>query len=244
MNDDIFRSDEERAIAEKIAKQQEMVNSTKNPEKPISIPKKAELQSEIADLEATLNLSSKKFEPPKISGKEFFTADGEETWYVKNVSDKHVALGIPNTETIKRGTCVDLLQIASLEEIKTFKGVRAALDKRNNLLQRITPEEYYLYLAEVDRRQKSREQFEKDYIPTGNTTENSFKSIRPVIVSKIEKIKNFFKTGVGYNPVDFIEWIGNEPLTEDEVDYIQSLVTEDKSIRIALLKKKQEILEK
>jgi hypothetical protein len=66
-------------------------------------------------------------------------------------------------------------------------------------------------------------------------------TIRMVVTTKVEKYKGFQKDGIGISAADFVDWVQNEPLNEEEIEYCMSATT-DKDIRTILIHKKQDIL--
>jgi hypothetical protein len=169
------------------------------------------------------------------SAGEFLDDYGNDTWYVKNLTNTHVVLDIEGMEKISKNAYVDLLAMTSLENIQKSQSIRKCFNE--GLLKRITPAEFFEALTNQAENKKRAE-----YITRDDTKDEVKKdSIRIVVKTKVEKYKGFLQNGIGITTTDFLAWIQNEPLSEEEVEYCMSATT-DKDIRTLLIRKKQDIL--
>lgn len=239
-------------------KAEELVDYKKEEEfVPISVPTTGSIKERIQEMESRLGIdhSIGRGVPKTNQAKSFFDDFGEETFYVKNVSNGIVVIsdldrgsnGSIGENKIARGATVDLLTQYDLETIKKSRELRMALSGRGTqlLLKRLTPEEY---LAEITRQaidQEKIEQFKvmaelKASIPGQNKAK---KAIRPVIESKLLQLQLSYSDtpNKGITPVEFIQWVNTEKLTLDELEYILSGV-DDKDIRMFVHAKKQDLL--
>jgi hypothetical protein len=201
------------------------------------------LTSEIAQLQEQLNMG--KITQPSLmtSQKDFLNEYGEETWYVRNKSNKHIVLDFDKGDKIPRSECIDLTQFASVEEIKKSPALRKCL-KETGDLERITPAAYVQFLK--DRIEKERQQrvYEKSIETTSKPIN---KGVRPVIHDKLNKLKLFLKgdtleiKALGITPIAFIEWLNSEELSEAELDIIMGMA-DDSMVRSKVIEKKQSML--
>ena len=186
-------------------------------------------------------LGNSKITDKATSVKSFLDDYGNETWYVKNLTNTHVIVEMNRTResdesiTITKNSYVDLLAMTSLEYIHKSQSLRKCFNDR--LLERITPVEFFDYLNK-----KAEDVKRADYITKKDEKEDTKKDpIRIVTKTKVEKYKDFLKTGNGITTADFINWVQNEPLNEEEIEYCMSSTT-DKDIRTILIHKKQNAL--
>jgi hypothetical protein len=200
-------------------------------EKKLTMDKINSLQNELG----YYKVESKK--PKSIN--EFLDESGNATWYVKNLTNTRVPIILErieryeNTISIEPNDSVNLLATASIEAVEKCQDLRQCFNQQ--ILKRITPEEWLEYLTK-----KSENKKRAGYI---NKTEDMTKrtGIRIVVKSKVEKHNSFIKEGFGIDTSSFINWVQNEPLNEEEIEYCMSL-TDNKDIRTILIHKKQEQL--
>jgi hypothetical protein len=190
-------------------------------------------------------LGSSKVTGKAKSANEFINDYGNETWFVKNLSNTHVIVQMSiSKETdesivVNKNTCVDLLEYASLEVIHRSQSLRKCFN--DGLLERITPIEFFEYQKKLIADRKRADYITKDTTKDETKAKAKKDPIRIVTKTKVEKFQNFLKNGVGITTADFIDWIQNEPLNEEEIEYCMSSTT-DKDIRTILIHKKQDAL--
>ncbi len=190
--------------------------------------------------------------------KSYLDEFGEPTFYVKNVSNGIVVIcdlertdnssGIMGENKIARGAVVDLLAEYSMEALNKSRELRSALSSKGRnkqqLLQRLTPEEY---LDEIEKEAINAEKIEKframaELRAAAGETKPK-KAIRPAIDAKLLQLQLSYSNEPhkGISPVEFIQWLNTEKLTLDELEYILSGV-DDKDIRMFIHAKKQDLL--
>lgn len=212
---------------------------------------KQKIQEMQARLDGDIGFNSKKSLSPQL--RSFFDEFGEETYYVKNVSNGHVVIsdldrgqnGVSGENKIARGAIVDLLQQYDLETLKKSRELRVAMSSRDGkvLLQRLTPEEYLKEITILAENKEKIEQFKvMSELKAASGQAKPKKPIRPVIEAKLLQLQLSYsdQPHKGISPVEFIQWVNTEKLTADELDYILSGV-DDKDIRMFVYSKKQDL---
>lgn len=194
------------------------------------------IKDRIAAMENALGSAS----PSSTVGahKGFMDEYGNETFYVKNISNGHVTISDIDGVVIKRNAAVDLLQMADLDSIRKSRDLRGAMQMANGKqwLKRLTPEEY---LQELNSAFINKTQIDKLKSVNQPASDDPNK-IRPVVLSKLEKLNLGYKPDtahLGMTPIEFVEWAITENLTDSELDYIIGSVT-DLSIKKPLLNAK------
>ena len=241
------------------AQEQEEVNAVDN------------RKDRIEALEAALGNGPKVTDNMTAKARVYIDDFGSETYYVKNVSNGHVAVSDIDV-TVQRGKSEDLLKYASLEDIKSSRDLRAAIsyDKKPNpykrsLLLRLTPEEYEIEKTKELQNKQKIDQFKQNQVNVhaqhqqsqqqaqeynGITqqpiTQPQTPRIRPTVLSKLEKLR---LSGVpesahlGLAPEEFVEWAVTENLSIEELDFVISHpnVINNTNIRTALYEKRSEM---
>lgn len=116
------------------------------------------LDNKIADLQKEMGMSFD--EPANVTVKTYQNDAGDETYYVKNISNGHVILTDGREEDgginlkVPKGDVVDLLESAALDRVKASRDVRKCLGGKNPLLKRITPKQYFMELENMRDMQK------------------------------------------------------------------------------------------
>ena len=173
---------------------------------------------------------------------QFLDDRGDETFYVKNISNGHVTISDMENVLIKRNEAVDLLQSADLEAIRKSRDLRKAMQMigGKQWLKRLTPEEF---MMEVENAYQNKQQV--DILKSANAPkiENADTKIRPVVTVKLEKLRiGYIKESahLGLTPIEFVEWALSENLNSAELEYIIGSVT-DLSIKKPLMQKKAKV---
>ena len=225
--------------------------------------KQPTLKEKIAQLERELNenSSSPAYRPESRDSRSFKDSMGNETYYVKNISGRQVLLSDLNINKIKIGESVDLLQFASLEQLRNSKDLRKilngiGLDKE---MERLSEEEYFnelmiarenkkkndimkrqeeLRAAQPAQQQQERLPHERPFLPKE-------RKIRPVIEAKLGKLAlkrdpDPQNARLAMTSREFITWAQNEPMSHAEIEFVigHPAVVDDHNIRVALLEKK------
>jgi hypothetical protein len=198
------------------------------------------ISEEIAQIERELGKDKKIVGSMGFAVKSYLDDYGNETWYVKNVSNGHV--GITDIETtINRSAIEDLLKFADLDKIRKSRNLREALDnpKGSALLIRLTPEEYLKEMRKAKATLAEVTRIKDSYAPPSASLENA---IRPAVYSQLGK----YKLGTNKDPelavkgltgLEFIEWAMTEQFTESEIEHLIGEVS-DSQVKRALLAKK------
>lgn len=223
-------------------------------------PKNDDIKSKIKEYEEKL-----RGIPETQDEATFRDSTGNETYYVKNISGQHVVVSDINLDKVKVGVSVDLLESASLEDLKKSRDLRSALGGigKNKLFQRLTETQYLEEIRkeyndkqkiEAIRRQENvranaqakgqqQEPMPHERTPQSFTTANK---IRPVVDAKLGKLSlrddpEPENSRLAMTSIEFIQWIQGEPLNQLELDHIlgHPTVSRDQSIRVALLEKKR-----
>jgi len=271
-----LNEDQMRKLHDKMSQQEDLVaasiddpfvqgNDTENSPKIISTKEKIrEVESEIDTFGNTHSL-----QVIKVGDLTFKDDVGNETFYVRNISGRHVLISdIQNMEKIPSGKSVDLLRFASIEDIKKSRDLRNALGGPDRILQRITEDQYLEDLtierdqikrvevarrqAELKRMQASTQSQNQNILPHERAMFSPFPEgeefIRPVIKAKLGSLalrndKDPEHAAKAMTPPEFVMWISSEKLTHDEIDYIMGdpAVVRDHDIRAALMEKKRSI---
>jgi hypothetical protein len=193
-------------------------------------------------------------EAPQLSNADTMTARakafldefGNETFYVKNVSDGHVVMShigvnigsLEGTDiVVKRGMIADLLEYAALEDIKKSRDVKTMCAGKKPKLQRLTPEEFAeegeriannkVLIDEIRANQiyekQMREQQQNPNARQNVQRPQSTSKIRPIVLSKLEKLRissDSINAHLGMTPVDFAEWAVTENLNIEELEFL------------------------
>jgi hypothetical protein len=113
------------------------------------------LEAKIKQLEKEMGRTT-----PIMEGKSSSYIDdaGDETFYVKNISQGHVIIGGGEKDTLSikvpKGDVLDLLSHASLEDLKASREIRICLTGPKKLLKRLTQSEYFSDLQNMSEMQK------------------------------------------------------------------------------------------
>lgn len=163
---------------------------------------------------------------------------GDESWFIRNISNGHVVISDIEMDVIKRGEAVDLLELASIEDIKKSRDLKRAISgaKGTSLLERLTPEQYDKLTLEKQNNEKKIAQYKQQSelrAKNGITPEQLKGKVRGVVLSKMEKLRLSLESAtpeLGISPVEFMSWAGTAGLTVPELSYILSGVT-DREVR-------------
>jgi len=241
------------------------VSTVVSPDSMFASEQKADaIKSKIAEIER--ELGSLTAEPVAESELTYRDSTGNETFYVKNICGGHYIIGDMQIDKIPAGKAVDLLQMASLEDLKKSRTLRKALRGvgSDRTLQRLTEREYLEekrkelenkkrldILQQQDqlrRMNQPQQQQQRELLPHERQFEPSLASrgIRPAIESRLGKLSlrtdnnpdNRKQAMSGY---EFIAWVQQERLTHAEIENIMGhpSVVNDHDIRAALLEKKR-----
>jgi hypothetical protein len=228
--------------------------------------KEPTLKEKIAQLEQELNVSTvAPMQRTEVTSEvSYKDSMGNETFYVKNISGRHVLLSDLNINKIKIGESVDLLQHATLEQLKNSRDLRRVLSGYGieKELQRLTEEEYFNELTilrenrkknEIHRKQEdlrlaalqANQDQQANLMPHDRTFTPAPKKIRPAVESKLGKLalrkdSDPQNARLAMTSREFITWIQNEPMSHAEIEFIMGhpAVSDDHNIRVALLEKK------
>jgi len=215
---------------------------------PINDVPKSNIADRIREVEAQLGRTpAVTSETVTAKSKSFMDEFGDETFYVMNESNSHCAISDLDI-SINRGECADLLQLASIEDIKKSRDIRALLAghtaSRKPYLRRLTSEEY---LDAIQRQLSNQAQIEKlkaEFAPNQPDQSPGNQRVSPTILSKLEKLRLFSipeNRHQGMPPIEFTQWALTENLTIAEVDYILAHpnVIPYKEIQTALYEKRK-----
>ena len=273
-NPEVSNVDEIQALKNKIAQLESEQRSSKLTD-PVSIPVApvAPISNENLSLRAKIDklefeTGKVNYRIPETSADSYKSETGENTYYVRNISNGHVVLTDPDL-TIRQGDVIDLLVAINYDEIKNWQSFRTALRPPTPMLKRITEVEYFQIMqerAEMQRKVKAAEQ--QDLIrkqqmqqnnPMGQNTNNPMANPAPMINTGEPRIKtailvqlNNLELSQSPNPdnnkfgitsMAFIEWLMRETLTQDELDYLLTypLLSNKHDIKAAILQKKNMI---
>lgn len=201
--------------------------------------KKDSMADEIANLQKELKIEKRVTPKKSQTYNDFFNEYGDETWYVKNLTNQHIVLDIEEMDKIEKNLTVDLLSMTDMESIKASKALRKCLNE--GVIKRITPSEFLLYLKEVaEKKRKADTIIAKEL---GEDVEEEVK-VRNVVITKVEKYKMYTNSAnkdQGISTVDFVAWLISEKLNSEEIEYCLS-GTVDNDIRNLLISKRQELI--
>ena len=173
---------------------------------------------------------------PKTARQNYKDDMGNDTYYVKNMAQGHIALANPDI-LIKKGEAVDLLELASLDELNSCRDLRTC--KNNGTLKQITQIEYAQAIrSQLETKKRidvlNHQAELKKMQNKNNTLDNSMgnnpapieqEQIRPVIASRLHKLslssnKDPEINSRGWSSVEFINWMMGESLSIEELDHL------------------------
>jgi hypothetical protein len=170
---------------------------------------------------------------------------GNETFYVKNITNGHVIITGIGIDSIPKGSVVDLLEYTDLKTLKESYHLRRALSENSGkpLLKRLTVEQYRKEKELKSFTQSKISQMKKEiYVEEAKKEgKNVTNPIRPVVLAQLEKLslgKKPETKAQGITPLEFIEWMESENFTVDELDHILSLV-QDTDVKMYVIQRKQ-----
>lgn len=241
------------------------VSAIVTPDSAFASPQKADaIKSKIAEIER--ELGSLTAEPVAESELTYRDSTGNETFYVKNICGGHYILSDMQIDKIPAGKSVDLLQMASLEELKKSRDLRKAIRGigSERTLQRLTEREYLEekrkelenkkrldILQQQDqlrRMNQPNQQQQQQLLPHERQFEPNIsnRGIRPAIEARLGKLalrtdSNADNRRQAMSSYEFISWLQQERLTHAEIENIMGhpSVVNDHDIRAALLEKKK-----
>lgn len=164
--------------------------------------------------------------------KSFLDEFSNETWYVENISDGHIALSDLDI-TIPRNKVANLLGPKSLEELRKSSDLRLNVsgETERPMLRRLTPEEF-LEKRRIEIQQKKQiAQMKAGINANGTQMQNPNNPqqltprIRPTVLSKLEKLRLYSVPGnahLGLTPVEFAQWALSENLSHAELEFVIS----------------------
>jgi len=170
--------------------------------------------------------------------RKYLDENGEPTYYVQNISQGHVCLSQLGI-TIPFGKVKDLREDVDVETLQRSPDLRAALAPQSGLLKRLAKEEYDQLLkiqieqeAVLQRPQVTNPEIANEQ---GEVKEAKV-NISPKCQSMVEKLKLYYRPETrekGITPDQFKVWLQNYTPTDDEKEYMMSVVG-DKEIRSTL----------
>jgi len=170
--------------------------------------------------------------------KKYLDEMGEPTYYVQNISNGHVVLSHLNL-TIPSGKVKDLREDIDVETLSKSPDLRQALSPQSHLLKRLTKSEFdQLLKVQLRQEQNIKIQATNPEIADneGNIKEAKV-NITPKCQSMVEKLKLYYNKETkdkGITPEQFKIWLQNFIPTDDEKDYMMSVIG-DKTIRTILI---------
>jgi len=185
------------------------------------------------------------------SDKNYVDEFGDPTFYVMNIATGHVHISDLNL-TIPVGKVMDLREYRELDDLKKSPDLRYALSPKVSLLKRLTKEEYQKLLEEQTKKEEilsKTHPVTNPEIGTTNAEGNIVKevkvNIRPKCQSMVEKLKLYGNSQTrekGISPEQFLLWLDSYVPTDDEKEYMVSVIS-DKQIRqkLASLKSVEDI---
>lgn len=216
-----------------------------------------DLKAKIAELERELGAGAPS---STLDAKTFMDNSGNETFYVKNFSGRHVLISDLDIPKIPVGETVDLLKYASIEDLKKSRDLRTALYGigKDQLLKRVTELEYYEAMRQAVSQKKKvdivrqqeilrlqNQQSPNQLYPHERPAMAAEKKIRPAIEAKLGKLNLIYdkepeNARLAMSAPEFISWVQNEQLTHAEIEHIMGhpAVNKQHDIRAALLEKK------
>lgn len=207
------------------------------------------IKEEIKRLEEDLRGSSDP-RKPSLEMETFRDSSGNETFYVKNISGRHVLItdigkkGEASMDKIKIGEVIDLTDLASMEDLKSSKDLRKAVRGDTRTLERLTEVQYLEELRRASDNKKKidilkRQEALRSLNPQQqNQFDNMMPHERPALspFAKIDEIKPAIQARLGKlglrsarNPEDarlamtgleFIQWVQSASLSHAEIDHI------------------------
>ena len=175
----------------------------------------------------------------------FFDTDGELSFYVQNISGGDVILSDLGITVPYLGAS-DLRESHTVERLKASPGLREAMSSKAGFLKKVSPDEY-LQLVDLQKKREGRITAQRKEIvendqkkalaladDKGNVKEARVE-ISYKVQSMVEKLKLFYRGKTSaLTPEDFLVFIQNTKLTDDEKTYILGFAKEDK-IRKAII---------
>jgi hypothetical protein len=241
------------------------ISTIVSPDSVFATPQKADaIKSKIAEIER--ELGSLTADPVAESELTYRDSTGNETFYVKNICGGHYILSDMQMDKIPAGKSVDLLQMASLEELKKSRDLRKAIRGigSERTLQRLTEREYLEekrkelenkkrldILQQQDQLRRMNQpnpQQQQQLLPHERQFEPNLanRGIRPAIEARLGKLalrtdSNADNRRQAMSSYEFIAWLQQERLTHAEIENIMGhpSVVNDHDIRAALLEKKK-----
>lgn len=228
---------------------------------------KQSLKDRIKSLEAEYKGST--VSAPKDSLKKSYLDEmGRDTFYVKNISGNHIAISELEF-TIKKGSVENLLEVASLEDCYSSRDLKKLMNGyagESPALKRITEEEYADEMEkaviskkkiEAVRQQEAIRQYKNQSGQNQNNQNqnNPFQNPTPrvdksaklsyKVVGQLEKLR--LSTALdpedskyGINSAQFIQWMWQEVLSDEELDHIlgDPIISKFPDIKYAVIEKK------
>ncbi|HRZ18503.1 MAG TPA: hypothetical protein P5136_00360 [Methanofastidiosum sp.] len=219
----------------------------------------SDIKKRIAELEKDYFAGSGMPLAPTVASSSYRDELGNETYYVKNISNGIVALSDLEI-VIKQGQVCDLLHSADIEDLSRSKELKRTLQgtvETPAWLTRLTQREYLEELEkaavmrkkiETVKRQDSIRQMQTQQ-PANSPFQNpavpqDVPRTRPMILAKLEKLRLAFDpdpeiSKFGIAPVEFIQWIMAEALSEEELNEIlgNPVVQKNHDIKAAIVEK-------
>ena len=240
------------AKQEGLAEQQDVSTPVQTPTVPEGATATTEspLRSKIEEIEQQLGKAPISVTDSTAKARVYLDDYGDETFYVENLSNGHVVVSDLNI-TIPRGKSVDLLQSAAIDDLKKSRDIRTMLAgaTARPMMKRLTPEEYFENIKLELANQRTIEELKARQQQTEGETKTAPEAqakIRPVILSKLEKLRLFYvpeSSHLGLSPIEFVKWALTENLTSGEFEYVLShpTVIDNSEIRTPLLERKSKI---
>jgi len=243
--DDEFISKEDISIPAEAPQRVQAPTPAEQPAESINIVKqKIDAALESAAIAEVASGSVAKH-PSTTASTPYHDEYGQETFYVKNLTNGHVIVPGIGIDSIPKGSVVDLLEYTDLQTLKSSHFLRKALSPNNGkvLLKRLTVEQYQKEKRLKDLTQAKLDQLRKEqYIEeVKSKTNTQVSQIRPAILAKVEKLALGSKPETknqGISPLEFLEWMESESFTMDELDHIIGSV-QDKDIKMYAIQRKQ-----
>lgn len=237
--------------------------------KPLVVPeevsefKKDDIRKRIADVEKEY-YGGVGVSPSSIASVTSYKDEyGNDTYYVKNISDGHVTIKDPDL-VIPKGKVMDLLQFAGMEELQSCRDIRVAMSPTNrmgSMLKRLTQREYLEEMEkelsikkriDIVRQQESLRNAQNAQNPNNRNQfqnnpvqEQQGPKIRPLVLGKVEKLRlssdpDPDNAKYGINPAEFIQWVMGEFLSDEELDYLlgDPVISNKHDIKAAIVEKK------
>jgi hypothetical protein len=241
------------------------ISTILSPDSAFASEQKADvIKSKIAEIER--ELGGLTAEPVSESEMTYRDNSGNETFYVKNICGRHYILSDTQIDKIPAGKSVDLLQMASMEDLRKSRNLRKAVRGvgTERTLQRLTEREYLeekrreleskkrmaimQQQDQLKRMNQPQQQQEQQLLPHERQFDSSLSSrgIRPAIEARLGKLAlrtdtNSENRRQAMSSYEFISWVMQERLSHAEIENIMGhpSVVNDHDIRAALLEKKK-----